>query len=69
MRRERRQRALCACHGHSSACGGSQAAMASDPDGGCLALGTRGGLTEGLGGGEPDAVRYSGDNSGQLIHI
>lgn len=68
MRRERRQRAPCACHGRSSARGGSQAAMASDPDGGVLPLAPRGGLTEGLGGGEPDAVSYSGDNSGQLIH-
>jgi len=34
-----------------------------------LSLASRGGLTEGLGGWEPDAVRYSGDNSGQLVHI
>lgn len=39
------------------------------PMAGVLPLAPRGGLTEGLGGGEPDAVRYSGDNSGQLIHI
>lgn len=53
--------APCACHGRSSARGGSQAAYC-DP----MAVSCpwhRGGLTEGLGGGEPDAVRHSGDNS------